>query len=70
MRTDAVADTLLSTADSWQVRAVPGSKGERRYAWRGSRPPARTISCCCASTCRPARSPTTTATSRPAGRYR
>jgi SRSO17 transposase len=33
MRADAAADTLLSTADSWQVRAVAGSKGERRYAW-------------------------------------
>ncbi|GAA2389204.1 hypothetical protein GCM10010170_100710 [Dactylosporangium salmoneum] len=24
---------MLSTTDSWQIRAVPGSKGDRRYAW-------------------------------------
>jgi SRSO17 transposase len=33
LRADAVADTVLSTQDSWQIRAVPGSKGDRRYAW-------------------------------------
>ncbi|MEW9534755.1 transposase [Microbispora sp. NPDC049125] len=33
LRADAVLDTVLSTQDSWQIRAVPGSKGDRRYAW-------------------------------------
>jgi SRSO17 transposase len=33
LRADAVADTLLSTPDSWQIRGVAGSKGDRRYAW-------------------------------------
>lgn len=33
MRADAVAATTLSTSDGWQTRAVPGSKGDRRYAW-------------------------------------
>lgn len=33
LRADVVANTVLSTQDSWQIRAVPGSKGDRRYAW-------------------------------------
>lgn len=33
LRADAVADTLLSTPHTWQIRAVAGSKGDRRYAW-------------------------------------
>lgn len=35
LRADAVVTTVLSTQDSWQIRAVPGSKGDRRYAWAG-----------------------------------
>jgi SRSO17 transposase len=33
LRADAVVNTVLSTPDGWQIRAVPGSKGDRRYAW-------------------------------------
>nr|WP_281179841.1 transposase [Actinoplanes subtropicus] len=33
LRADAVVDTVLCRQDSWQIRAVPGSKGDRRYAW-------------------------------------
>ncbi|WP_238011443.1 IS701 family transposase [Dactylosporangium sp. AC04546] len=33
MRADTMVNTLLPTGDGWQIRAVPGSKGDRRYAW-------------------------------------
>ncbi|MEU7875735.1 transposase [Dactylosporangium sp. NPDC049140] len=33
LRADAVVSTVSSTQDSWQIQAVPGSKGDRRYAW-------------------------------------
>jgi hypothetical protein len=29
----AAANTVLSIAYSWQICAVPGSKGDRRYDW-------------------------------------
>jgi SRSO17 transposase len=33
LRADTVADTYLKTTKHWQVCSVPGSKGERVYAW-------------------------------------
>ncbi|WP_443216892.1 transposase [Saccharothrix sp. ALI-22-I] len=32
-RADAAVTRFLTAARSWQIRAVAGSKGERRYAW-------------------------------------
>jgi SRSO17 transposase len=33
MRADTMVNTVLANEDGWQIRAVPGSKGDRRYIW-------------------------------------